>query len=55
MNIIESYMTPNKDESTPTGWKKQKLSHNQEKQKANYAFAFLYIQRDFLILAVCIM
>lgn len=39
----------------PGGKNKKKLSHNQEKKKGYYAFAFHDIKRDFLILTVCIM
>lgn len=39
----------------PPGGKSKKLSHNEEKQKGYYAFAFHDNKRDFLILVVCIM
>lgn len=48
MNIIERYITANKDESTPSGWKN--LSHNQEKQGTKSPY-FFYVVKDGIILS----
>lgn len=45
-------MTPNKDEQTPTEWKKKKIVRQ---PRANYVFSFLDIKGDIVILAIWIM